>query len=202
MAYTDFTLETAEASLEVRARPGEVFPGLRPVEVPGWLQDLLARGMQLALVSEKARSEFIVVPILLASRELSGNALAIFSGQRLDVDPGRGLLGECDFILAIAEPVPRLRAPLVMVVEAKKNDIEAGLGQCIAQMVATRFYNERQGQAIAAVFGCVTTGEAWQFLCLEGSDVIIDRWRLYIDNVGGILGAFRAILSRSGGQAA
>jgi hypothetical protein len=32
----------------------------------------LARGMELALVSEKARSEFIVAPILLAVRELSG----------------------------------------------------------------------------------------------------------------------------------
>jgi hypothetical protein len=198
MAYTDFTLETAEASLGIRARPGDLFPELRPVPVPGWLRDLLARGMQLALISEKARSEFLVVPILLAIRELSGNALAIFSGQRLDVDAGRGLLGECDFILALSEPVPRLRAPLITMVEAKKNDIEAGLGQCIAQMVAARLYNERQGQAIAAVYGCVTTGEGWQFLHLEEATVTIDRMRLYIDNVGGILGAFGAIVSRSG----
>ena len=60
------------------------------------------------------------------------------------VDAGRGLQGECDFILALTEPVPRLRAPLVTVVEAKKNDIEAGLGQCVAQMVAARDYNERE----------------------------------------------------------
>ncbi|HEX8199031.1 MAG TPA: hypothetical protein VF590_00985 [Isosphaeraceae bacterium] len=201
MAYTDFTLEVAEASLEVRARPGEIFPGLQPVPVPGWLQDLLARGMQLALVSEKARSEFLVVPILLASRELSQDTLAIYSGQRLDVDPGRGLLGECDFILALTEPVPRLRAPVVTVVEAKKNDIEAGLGPCIAQMVAAPLYNERQGLVIAAVYGCVTTGEAWQFLRLAGADVILDRRRMYIDNVGGILAAFGAIVMWSGVQA-
>jgi hypothetical protein len=34
MAYTDFTLETAEAELGVTAWPGALFPGLRP---PGGL---------------------------------------------------------------------------------------------------------------------------------------------------------------------
>ena len=158
MAYTDFTLELAEARRGVRARPGDLFPGLVPVPVPDWLRDFLARGMQPALVSEKARSEFIVGPILLACRELTGGRLAIFSGQRLDVDAGRGLQGECDFILALTDPVPRLRAPLVTVVEAKKNDIEGGLGQCVAQMVAARDYNEREGAGLSVVYGCVTTG--------------------------------------------
>jgi hypothetical protein len=201
MAYTDFTLELAEARLGVRARPGDLFPGLTAAAVPDWLRDFLARGMQLALVSEKARSEFIVGPILLACRELTGGKLAIFSGQRLDVDPGRGLQGECDFILALTDPVPRLRAPLVTVVEAKKNDIEAGLGQCMAQMVAARDYNEREGAGLAAVYGCVTTGEAWQFLRLEGAEVTVDRGRLYIDNVGAILGAFGTIVARTQGPA-
>jgi hypothetical protein len=198
MAYTDFTLETVEAALGVRARPGDLFAGLAPITPPGWLADLLARGMQLALVSEKARSEFIVAPILLASRELSHNALAIWSGGRLDVDPARGLTGECDFILALADPVPRLRAPLITLVEAKKNDVEAGLGQCIAQMVAAQIYNEREKQDVPAVYGCVTTGEAWQFVRLAATAVTIDRTRLYIDNVGGILSVFQAIASRRG----
>jgi hypothetical protein len=201
MAYTDFTLESAETELGVAAHPGDLFPGLAAVAVPGWLRDLLGRTMQLALVSEKARSEFIVAPILLAARELTGNAVAIYSGQRLDVDPARGLTGECDFLLARSEPVPRLRAPLLAVVEAKKNDIEAGLGPCVAQMVATGLYNERSDVALPAVYGCVTTGEAWQFLRLEGSAVTIGRGRLYIDNVGGILAALQAILSPGGAPA-
>jgi len=201
MAFTDFTLETAESQLGVRARAGDLFPDLTPAPVPGWLSDFLARGMQLALVSEKARSEFIVGPILLACREQSGGVLAIFSGQRLDVDPARGLQGECDFILALSDPVPRLRAPIVTVVEAKKNDIEAGLGQCIAQLVAARDYNQREKAGIPAVYGCVTTGEAWQFLRLEGAAVTVDRTRVYIDNVGKILGAFAAVVARSRGPA-
>ena len=197
MAYTDFTLETVESQLGVRARAGDLFPGLAPVPVPDWLRALLDRGMQLALVSEKARSEFIVAPILLACRELSGGVVAIFSGQRLDVDPGRGLSGECDFLLALSEPIPRLRAPIATVVEAKKNDIEAGLAECIAQMVAARDFNDREQAPVPGVHGCVTTAEAWQFLRLEGSAVTIDRVRIYIDNIGAILGAFQAIVARS-----
>jgi hypothetical protein len=195
VAYSDFTLELAESLLGVRARGGDLFPGLEPSNVPDWLPDDLARGMQLALLSEKARSEFIVSRILLASRELSGGVMAIFSGQRLDVDPARGLVGECDFLLTLSEPLPRLRAPIVAVVEAKKNDIDAALGQCIAQMVAAREFNEHDEARLNVIHGCVTTGEVWQFLRLEGTSVITDRTRLYLDNVGGILAMFQAIVA-------
>jgi hypothetical protein len=135
MAYNEFTLEAVLKTFGLTPQPADLFKGLEPLAVPVWLRDLLAKGMQLSLLSEKARSEFIVVPILLAARELSHEAVAIYSGQRLDVNPERGLVGECDFILAATPPVPLLRAPLLTIVEAKKNDIESGLGQCVAQMV-------------------------------------------------------------------
>ena len=138
----------------------------------------------------KARSEFIVAPILLAVRELSGNRVSILSGQRLDVDPSRGLVGECDFILALSDPLPRVRAPIATVVEAKRGEIEAGLGQCIAQMVAVQLFNQRSAQAYPAVYGCVTTGETWQFMRLAGTDLTYDQKRLYINDVGDILAAF------------
>jgi hypothetical protein len=197
MAFTDFTLETVEAELGVTPRPGIVFPTLPAVSAPAWLTEGLARGMELALVSEKARSEFIVAPLLLGVRALSGGRISILSGQRLDVDPGRRLLGECDFILALSEPLPRLRAPLVTIVEAKKNDIEAGLGQCIAQMVAAQMFNERSGRS-GVVYGCVTTGEDWQFLRLDGQAVTIDTTRRYINDVGSILAAFLSIAGQVG----
>jgi hypothetical protein len=198
MTYADFTLESAENLLGIRSEPGELFPGLASIPAPAWLDDMLARGMQLSLVSEKARSEFVVAPVLLAAREMSHGAVAIYSGQRLDVDSSRGLQGECDFILALTPPVPRLRAPLFSVVEAKKNDIELGLGQCIAQMVAARLFNEKAEHPFPVVYGCVTTGEAWQFLRLDGSRVVLERRRFYINAIGEILAALRTILVECG----
>jgi hypothetical protein len=197
MAFADFTLERAETELGVVAKPGTLFPGLKEVAVPVWLTDMLGRGMQLAMLGEKARSEFIVAPILLAVRELSGNRVSILSGPRLDVDPSRGLVGECDFILALSDPVPRVRAPIATVVEAKRGEIEAGLGQCIAQMFAVQLFNQRSVQAYPAVYGCVTTGENWQFMRLAGTDLTYDQRRLYIDNVPEILAAFAASIQQA-----
>ena len=177
MAYNDFTLESAEARFGLVTVLGDLFPGLTPLPVPAWLTDLLARGRAVAaLVSEKARSEFLVTPVLLACRDLVSGDLTIYSGQRLDVDAESGLTGECDYILALTPPVPRLRAPLVTVLEAKRGDIELGLGQCVAQMVGARLFNEHAGIARETLFGVVTTGENWQFLRLEGRmDAVLDR---------------------------
>lgn len=198
MAYTDFTLEAAETRLGLATSLGDLFPNLRPVAVPGWLGEQLGRGRAVAaLVSEKARSEFLVAPVLLACRELVAGDLAIYSGQRLDVDPDRGLTGECDYILALTEPVPRLRAPLVTVLEAKRGDIELGLGQCAAQMAAARLFNERAGTA-GTVYGVVTTGEAWQFLRLDGAALTLHTDRLFVDNLGGVLAALQAALRAAG----
>ena len=194
MAFSDFTLQSVEEHFGVTPQPADLFADAPPAPVPSWLRDLFTRTLQLPLVSEKARSELIVMPLLLACREQSNNTIAIFSGSRLDVSPEQGLLGECDFLLARTPPVPEVRAPLVAVVEAKKNDVEAGLGQCAAQLVAARMLNERTGQHIPVVYGCVTTGEIWQFLRLEGGVIAIGRQRYYLDNVAGILGVFQAIV--------
>lgn len=202
MSYKDFTLETVEQQLGVVTQQADLFSNLAAVTVPDWLPGVLQRGRRLALLSEKARSEFIVAPILLAAREISGERFAIYSGQRLDVDPDNGLVGKCDFLLAASQPVPLLRAPMVVVVEAKKHDIELGLGQCVAQMIAARLFNEKAGKPASCVFGCVTSGEAWQFLRLEPAAVSIDRSRYYIDNVGAILAVFQAMIGQALAQAA
>jgi hypothetical protein len=208
MSYADFSLEAVESTFGMISRPGDLFPGLEPLPVAEWLRDYLSRGREVAaLVSEKARSEFLVVPILMAARELTDSDLAIFSGQRLDVDPARGLLGECDYIVALTPPLPRLRAPLITVLEAKKGDVEPALGQCAAQMIGARLFNERAGQGHIHVHGCVTSGEVWQFLRLDQAELIVDRTRFFLDNVGGILAALQAIvqqnqLGEAGGSAA
>src|SRR5262249_44909301 len=181
----------------------DLFPDLKPLAVPAWLRESLSRGTQggqLALLSEKSRSEFIVAPILLAARELSGDRFVVYSGQRLDVDSDKGLVGECDFILSASDPILPLQAPIVVVVEAKENDVEAGLGQCIAQMVAAERFNQAAGRAARPVFGIVTTGEAWQFLRLAANEALLERTRLYVDNVGAILAAIASIVAPPASQ--
>lgn len=178
MPYCEFTLEMAERALGITTREAELFPAASPRTAPEWPPAMLARGTKLAPISETARSEFIVAPILLAAREVTGDRFAIFSGQRLDVDPDQRLSGECDLILALSPPsLPPLHAPLMTVVEAKKNDVESALGQRIAQMVGALRFNAASGRDLVRVSGCVTTGETWQFLKLADRTAQFERRR-------------------------
>jgi len=99
-----------------------------------------------------------------------------------------------NYILASTPPIPRLKAPLLTVLEAKRSDIELGLGQCAAQMVAARMFNERASEIGRPLFGCITTGEDWHFPRLAGNELLLDRRRLYVDNVASILAVFQAII--------
>lgn len=196
MAYPEFSLNGVQADFGITATPAKLFQGLVPADVPGWLRDQLARGNLAPRVSEKARSEYIVAPILLACSELSGGEITVFSGSRLDADAARGLVGECDFLLARAPAIPSVHAPILAVVEAKKGDIEAALGQCLAQALGAQLWNEREGKPLPAIYGCVTSGDVWQFLRLESSTAFIDDRRYYLDNLPGILGVLAAIVRK------
>jgi hypothetical protein len=48
------------------------------------------------------------------------------------------------------------------------------LGQCVAEMLAARIFNEREGNDISTIYGTVTSGTNWRFLKLEGDIVNID----------------------------
>jgi hypothetical protein len=198
MSYTDFTLDTVSSVLGITAEPADLFDAAPASPVSDWLRATLERGVRQILLTEKARSEFIVTPVLLECQEVSAVPVSIYSGPRLDVDPDRGLVGECDFILAATQPVPALRAPLVIVVEAKRHDVESGIWQCVAQMVGARLFNERSGRSLDAMYGCVTNGDVWRFVRLMGQSAGIDRRRYYLDNVGAIIAAFQHILADAG----
>lgn len=195
MTYRDFTLDTVLETFQVTLSQEELFSDVPSLDVPSLLQEILDEGLSLAYISEKARSEIIIMPILLTVRKHFLRAFSIYSGQRFDVEPASGLSGECDFILSLSPPLPIIQSPVVMLVEAKKQDIEAGLGQCAAQMVAAHRFNQKKGTPITLIYGCVTTGEDWQFLNLEHEVLTIDSNRYYINDLGTILGVLQAIVS-------
>lgn len=193
MSYTDFDIPKVEKDLNLKVVIQKIEWRFEPVAPSEWLLKSLENGEKNAFVSEKARSEFIVTPILLAAQDLLKDEIQIFSGQNLNIEPSIGLTGECDFILSKTKPTPVLRSPIITLVEAKKNDIELGLGQCIAQMFASLIFNKRSGNDFQTIFGCVTTGETWQFIKLENNLAVVDADRFYLSELANILGIFKAI---------
>ncbi len=67
-----------------------------------------------------------------------------------------------------------VQAPVAVIVEAKKADLSAGLGQCVAEMVAAQLFNQQNEQPITVTYGSVSNGTQWRFLKLEQQTVTID----------------------------
>ncbi|OQY43740.1 MAG: hypothetical protein B6242_14110 [Anaerolineaceae bacterium 4572_78] len=196
MAYSDFKLRDVKKNFGLIEKRIALFEPVTPLPISNWLSETLDTGLYLALatISEKARSEFIVVPILFEIHKKNNQQFAIYSGENLDVDKEKGLVGECDFILSKGDMSHTIQTPIFSLVEAKKKDIGLGLGQCAAQMIGAKVFNEQEGNDVDTIFGCVTTGETWQFLKLENGTLFIDRIRYYIDDVETILGIFQCII--------
>ncbi|AUB42739.1 hypothetical protein COO91_08885 [Nostoc flagelliforme CCNUN1] len=72
--------------------------------------------------------------------------------------------------------------------EAKKENLKGGLGQCIAEMIAAQRFNVKYEKSIATIYGSVTSGNLWTFLKLEDRTVTIDLTEYLIPPVEQVLG--------------
>ncbi len=197
MSFSDFTLKTALQSLELRSvEQQNLFSVVSPIEASAFLQETLLENVPLALSigTEKARSELIIVNVLIEVRKKLHHQVSLFSGVKFDVDAKRNLTGFCDFIISASPEQLFLDSPIIALVEAKNENIIGGLGQCIAEMVAAQQFNLQENKVIPVIYGIVTSGNAWKFLKLEGKQVFIDLDEYYIKDIDRILGIILAMV--------
>jgi hypothetical protein len=199
MAYSDFSLRKVKEQFELTLVEGVCFlPDITPL-MPStpYLQDVLQESLPLAISmgSEKARSELLISPVLFELRRLLDRKISFFSGEEFTVDQAAGLNGTCDFLLSRSPEQLLMEAPIVVIVEAKKDSIKGGWGQCIAEMVAAQRFNEGGSQEINTIYGTVTTGNIWTFLKLEGKQVTIDLNDYFLLPVERLLGILAWMMS-------
>jgi hypothetical protein len=199
MAYSDFTTLTAvqkkfDLSID---ETRTLFANVPEIQVSAHLQTTLQENIPLALAiaTEKARSEMIIVPILIELRKLVDRQISLFSGVDFTVDEAKGLNGVCDYIISRSPHQLVVNAPILMLVEAKNEDMKRGLSQCLAEMVAAQLFNLREGNANQPVYGVVSTGSNWRFLTLEERTVLIDLPEYFINQIGKILGILLHLVS-------
>jgi len=192
MAYSEFTLSKLEEDYGLKNQITSLFQNLEKLEPSNALRAALMTAQELPVKSEKAKSELIVMPILLELRERNSKYFTIYSGDNLNID--ERLKGECDFILSKDTKSFEVNYPILQVVEAKKNDIEIGIPQCAAQMLGAQKYNEKKGNS-PIVYGCVTTGDDWIFMRLD-KQIEIDTRKYYLGNLAELLGVFQHIIQQ------
>ncbi|MEH2098013.1 hypothetical protein [Nostoc sp.] len=191
MAYSEFSLAKAKQEFSLTTlEKRDIFAALPELTASNLLVETLNYNLEIALASnsEKARSELIIAPILVDLRRQLREEIGLFSGIDFTVDNTKGLNGICDFIITKSPEILILTAPVIIVVEAKKENINAGLGQCAAEMVAAKMFNEQAATEIKIIYGAVTTGSIWQFMKLEEQVLSIDLSEYYLKDVNKILG--------------
>jgi hypothetical protein len=193
MTYNNFTLASVKEQFGLNLSVSPFCQGL-PVAAPSaTFAAIFAEWLPIAqqAKSEKAKSELLVSPILLEVRKLVDNSVELFSGEEFSVDKDQSLNGFCDFLLSKSLTPYIVEAPVIMLVEAKKGELDVGLGQCVAEMVAAQLFNQTQGKPIETIYGSVTSGKLWQFLKLNGKNVAIDANEYQVTPVEKILGILK-----------
>jgi len=178
MAYSQFkTLTSVQTTFNLETEEGVRFlPELDPIPPSETLKTFLQQSLPIAVATstEKARSEFIISPVLLEVRQQLKHQISIFSGEEFTVDESIGLNGTCDFLLSRSTKLIEVEAPVFILVEAKKADLKTGLGQCAAEMIAAQRFNHQQNREIPYIYGCISNGTQWRFLRLADRQLTID----------------------------
>jgi hypothetical protein len=190
MVYSDFTVRKVKQTFGISTiEGGSFFPELEPIVPSQTSLEILLETMPLAVASpsEKAKSELLISPILVEVRKYLKRQVSLFSGQDFTVDASLGLSGVCDFLLSQSTEQLEIEAPVVVLVEAKKADLNTGMGQCMAEMIAAQRFNQSSERSVDTVYGCVSSGILWRFLKLEDQQVTIDLKDYGIDPIGPLM---------------
>ncbi|MGL4424504.1 MAG: hypothetical protein ACRCZF_27870, partial [Gemmataceae bacterium] len=133
MAYSDFDLRTALRTFGLNQQhTRDLFARVPPI-VPScglttWLDEFVP--VATGINNEQARREFIIAPVLVEAHRRSTVPVTLLPGASLDVDRERGLTGYCDYLITRGKQHYFVTAPVLVVIEAKREDLIAGLGQC------------------------------------------------------------------------
>ena len=198
MAYSDFSLAKVSKTFELKILDAvNMFSAIPDLESSSFLVETLLYTVPLAISSntKKARSEMIIAPILIELRKQFNSEISFFSGIDFTIDAEKGLNGSCDFLISRSPELLIVTAPVIIIVEAKKENINGGLGQCVAEMLAARIFNEREGNQISTIYGAVTSGTNWRFLKLKEQVIEIDLTEYYLRDVNKILGILASVIN-------
>ena len=139
-----------------------------------------------AFSSEAARCEIVIFPLLREAYKQHHEKISLWVQKPIAYD--ESLNGTPDYLVSKRSALGKtmLEYPLLIVVEAKRNDFEQGWGQCLAELVAAQNLNANPS---LPVYGIVTDGKLWEFGRLEGRGIIKNIDSFVIANLKLLFGA-------------
>ena len=193
MAFSDFkTISEVLEKFRIRYAESDFFhieKTLDPSE--HFLQDFaFCREHIDVFASEAARCEAIIFPILKEIYKRYADRYALWIQKPITYD--ETLNGTPDYLISTKSELgrPVVGTPLIILVEAKKNDFEQGWGQCLAELVTAQKINDNLE---FPVYGIVSDGTWWQFGQLIGDAFTQNRTSFGVDNLPLLFGAVDAV---------
>lgn len=140
--------------------------------------------------SEATRCEVVIFPILREVYKRHADSFALWIKKSIVFD--EVLNGTPDYFVATKSELglPVVGMPLIMMVEAKKNDFELGWGQCLAELVAAQRINDNTDFPVQ---GIVTDGVMWQFGRLIKDTFTRNITNFSLDNLPNLFGAVDSV---------
>lgn len=162
MAFTDFnSIAQVQEAFNIKYVEADyiAYKGVEPS--PIFLEEFAFNQRHIDLFSsEAARCENVIYPILRDVYKNYVDRFSLWSHRSISYDAE--LTGTPDYLIstksALGKTVPGL--PIIIIVEAKRNDFVKGWGQCLAELVDAQKINNDPKKP---VHGIVTDGELWQF---------------------------------------
>lgn len=142
--------------------------------------------------SEYSKCESIIYPILREVYKNFTDTYSLWSHKSITYDAK--LNGTPDYLFSTKSELGKtvLGFPIVIVVEAKKNDFSEEWGQCLAESIAAQKLNKAEE---LPVYGIVTDGELWQFGKLVSNEFTKSKLRITITDLDKIFGSISFLLS-------
>ena len=193
MAFSDFkTIPEVQERFGIRYSENDFFSveeSLNPSEQ--FLQELEFTRQHINIFgSEAARCEAVIFPVLREVYKGYAEHYALWIKETIAYN--ETLSGTPDYLIATKSELGKLivGTPLIILVEAKKNDFEQGWGQCLAELVAAQKINDAPD---FPVYGIVTDGTLWEFGQLIGDTFMRNRTNFTLTNLPMLFGAVNSV---------
>ena len=203
MAFSDFKkVSEVQEKFRIKYTASDFFEVEAASPPEQFLQDFRFTLQHINVFSSEAsRCEAIIFPVLREVYKAYGDNYALWIREPIVYD--ETLSGTPDYFIATKSELGMtvVGIPLIILVEAKKNDFEQGWGQCLAELVAAQKINDAPN---VPVYGIVSDGERWQFGKLVDDGFTQNRTTFSIDNLPALFGAINAVFKAAseavGGQ--
>jgi hypothetical protein len=184
--FSSFVTKDAYKQLNIE----KLYPWEHPVAsiaVSGFFKERMARLQRSFDLTSCEDAKKLLIDAICEEAIEGFEDLKIWKGATLETPTTSGV---ADYL--VAKNRGYLEKPYLCIVEAKKDNFEQGLAQCLVEMQACQWENN-QVDGVAEILGIVSNGTTWQFYKLTQQGEVYETPAYSIGDLELLLGRLRYI---------